>query len=287
MSKLFLQIFVLMFVSACFVYADSADDETDAIIGGTTVVKGQQKFMALIIRKKGPKTTLCGGTIVSARHVLTAAHCFEETYDSIDVYVANYNNSPFDTTSIRRKVTDVTETSTDIRKHPQFATGDATNPRINDIAILKLERDLTAAELATVSIVQLSNATLSYAGTTGVALGWGVTKSDVGTPISRTLQQVTLNVQDDDLCDALWEALYVKDKHICTFTSKKAACWGDDGGPLMTSTGVQIGITSFNKAKIADGTKPICERGTGFTRVSNYVAWIKENLLDPIDIITP
>ncbi len=55
----------------------------------------------------------------------------------------------------------------------------------------------------------------------------------------------------------------------------------------MTSTGVQIGITSFNKAKVADGTKPICERGTGFTRVSNYVAWIKENLLDPIDIITP
>jgi hypothetical protein len=47
----------------------------------------------------------------------------------------------------------------------------------DDIAILKLERALTAAELANVAIVSVLNTTLTYAGSVGVALGWGVTKS--------------------------------------------------------------------------------------------------------------
>jgi hypothetical protein len=47
----------------------------------------------------------------------------------------------------------------------------------DDIAILKLERALTAAELANVAIVSRLNTTLTYAGSVGVALGWGVTKS--------------------------------------------------------------------------------------------------------------
>jgi secreted trypsin-like serine protease len=62
---------------------------------------------------------------------------------------------------------------------------------------------------------------------------------------------------------------------------------GDDGGPIIVN-GVQVGISSFYKAKVPSGTTPICERGTMFTRVSEFVrsGWIKENLLDPIDIIT-
>jgi hypothetical protein len=48
---------------------------------------------------------------------------------------------------------------------------------------------------------------------------------DAGTSISRSLQQVSLNIQDNDLCDALWEAKYVPASHLCTFTPKKAVCW--------------------------------------------------------------
>ncbi len=47
----------------------------------------------------------------------------------------------------------------------------------DDIAIVKLNRALTAAELANVAIVSRLNTTLTYAGSVGVALGWGVTKS--------------------------------------------------------------------------------------------------------------
>jgi hypothetical protein len=52
----------------------------------------------------------------------------------------------------------------------------------DDIAILKLERALTAAELTNVAIVSVLNTTLTYAGSVGVALGWGVTKSGESLP---------------------------------------------------------------------------------------------------------
>jgi len=52
----------------------------------------------------------------------------------------------------------------------------------DDIAILKLERALTAAELANVAIVSRLNTTLTYAGSVGVALGWGVTESGESLP---------------------------------------------------------------------------------------------------------
>ncbi|EFX67832.1 hypothetical protein DAPPUDRAFT_231784 [Daphnia pulex] len=284
MSGLLLQILCLMFVSACFVRADSADDETDSIIGGTTVVKGQYKYMALILKKKGTKTTMCGGTIISSQHILTAAHCFEAAdlpYDSVAVHVNDYNNSPLDSSAITRSVLDQTK---DIRKHAKYDK----DLRTDDIAIVKLDRVLTTAELTNVAIVSVLNTTLTYAGSVGVALGWGVTKSDFGTLISRSMQQVSLNIQDDDLCDALWETKYVPASHLCTFTPKKAVCWGDDGGPILVN-GVQVGISSFSKANAAaaaTGTAPICERGSVFTRVSTYVrnGWIQENLLDPIDI---
>ena len=52
----------------------------------------------------------------------------------------------------------------------------------SDIAILKLDRALTAAELANVAIVSVLNTTLTFAGSVGVALGWGVTKSGESLP---------------------------------------------------------------------------------------------------------
>jgi secreted trypsin-like serine protease len=54
--------------------------------------------------------------------------------------------------------------------------------------------------------------------------------------------------------------------------SAKSVCNGDSGGPLLTSDGLQVGITSF-------GT--VCSSfplPNGFTRVSHYYFWIQEQI---------
>ena len=52
----------------------------------------------------------------------------------------------------------------------------------------------------------------------------------------------------------------------------KSVCAGDSGGPLLASSGVQVGITSFG---VDCTSNPL---PNGFTRVSHYFDWIQEQI---------
>lgn len=51
--------------------------ESDRVLGGEDTAMDEFPWMALIQyrNKNGRKNFACGGTIISQRHVLTAAHC--------------------------------------------------------------------------------------------------------------------------------------------------------------------------------------------------------------------
>ncbi|VDO79560.1 unnamed protein product [Soboliphyme baturini] len=48
------------------------------IIGGTNAQSCSYPFAALLQKRQGNKITSCGGSLISDRHVLTAAHCWKE-----------------------------------------------------------------------------------------------------------------------------------------------------------------------------------------------------------------
>lgn len=54
---------------------------TGLIVGGTYSVRGQWPWMSALYRKNGLKY-ICGGSLVSASHVVTAAHCLQEKASS-------------------------------------------------------------------------------------------------------------------------------------------------------------------------------------------------------------
>lgn len=47
---------------------------TGLIVGGSTIKRGQWPFIVALFRSKTEKY-FCGGTIISMKHIITAAHC--------------------------------------------------------------------------------------------------------------------------------------------------------------------------------------------------------------------
>lgn len=66
------------------------------------------------------------------------------------------------------------------------------------------------------------------------------------------------------------ESKFITERHLCALKARSyGICFGDSGGPLvLNDTNELIGIVSFG-LPCADGVPDI------FTRVSEYVGWIK------------
>ncbi|XP_057369582.1 chymotrypsin-2-like [Daphnia carinata] len=271
-STILFQILCLLFVWTNFVCTLKYDGDLDEVVGGTTVLKGAHKYKALILKTKGTETTLCGGTVISENHILTSASCVDaKPYDKLQVIVRVYTIVPMDSTRIIRYVLD-----TDIQIHKDYNK----LTRVNDIAILRMSSPLDLTLIAKVTLPPEAASSPSYAGTTGIATGWGITLSN-GTSVARSMQQVSLQIRDKLACEALHDN-YDDKLQLCTYTTGKSICLGDYGGPILVN-GVQVGISSY--VKVFNG-KPACERGAVFTRVSTYVnnGWIVENMLNGEEI---
>jgi hypothetical protein len=98
------------------------------IVGGWEVKENEHPYQAGLLHAVGSSTFLCGGSILSASVILTAAHCPEGT-DSTQVIVGAHRLMTLERTQQRININ-----RAQYRLHPQY------NPRNlnNDIAILLL-----------------------------------------------------------------------------------------------------------------------------------------------------
>ncbi|XP_046639878.1 trypsin alpha-3-like [Daphnia pulicaria] len=226
-----------------------SDDENDHIVGGTAAAPGEFPFQAALNLNGG----LCGGTLISESIILTAAHCLSgKTAASTTKFSVTAN-----TTSLRGGANAVT------RRVRKFVVHGSYNSKTNDndIALLAL-----SSPIKNVAFVKLPPASAgTYAGNSAVIAGWGTTSS--GGRISQTLLKATVTVLENAACNKKYGGK-ITSNMICAAAPGKDTCQGDSGGPLLVG-GVQGGITSFGYG-CADSKFP----GV-YTRVSNYVDWIK------------
>ncbi|MFG1286449.1 serine protease [Xanthobacter versatilis] len=178
----------------------------EKIVGGQQAAPGSYPFQAGIVRvtnTNGKVTSfapMCGGTVLTSRWILSAAHCFVEgeggkveglrSTKNLFVHVGNTNllaqDDERDWIPIKR-----------IIPHPKYVTG--TN--VNDIALVELER----APRRNVKVEQVTVVTQDSEPTelpTEAKLhiiGWGTT-SEGGSP-SPNLMESTLNAVDRNKCN--------------------------------------------------------------------------------------
>jgi len=231
------------------------------IIGGSETRPNRYPWMVALVQPNQPRRQFCGGTLISDRHVLTAAHCFDQTNESgVHVVVGAHRLSqvnPASTIPVAR-----------ILRH------EAWNPQImkNDITILVLARPVTFSDtvrpacLPTQQMTQLNNFFVT---------GWG-SLHPTQPVASDALMEVASPEIDINTCARRWQGVSTQTQ-ICGGQYGRNSCRGDSGGPLASRVNGRVyhtGIVSFGPQVCANGDPAI------YTRVSAYIPWINQRTMD-------
>jgi secreted trypsin-like serine protease len=208
----------------------------------------------------------CGGTIYSARWIITAGHCVAgKTADQIAVA---YGSNSLPTGGDQANVVEIIRHK-DYRWHPDYIE--------NDIALLKLRDPIALGSTVQPLLLLTASeaARLTHNSTELIVTGWGRTNI-AGTNVSQ-LRKVAVKFMDRGHCSgALSYGNRIKDGMLCAgVDAGKDACKGDSGGPLIwrfpDGTARLTGIVSFG-----DGCAVALKWGV-YASASYYRDWVVQN----------
>ncbi|KAG8585471.1 hypothetical protein GDO81_005040 [Engystomops pustulosus] len=258
---------------AAFVLGGHCDDnlryveDNSRVVGGTNSAKNAWPWqITLQYQSGGSWYHTCGGSLIRANRVLTAAHCVDRT-NTYRVVLGEHNLSQNDGTEQAISVSG-------IRIHAYWNTNSVASGY--DIAILHLAASATLNSYVKLASLPSDGAILAN-NYNCIISGWGRTVT--GGSLPSILQQAPLPVVAHSTCSSssYWGST-VKSTMVCAGgNGQQAGCQGDSGGPLNCAVnGVyQVhGVTSFVSSSGCNAyLKP-----TVFTRVSAYISWINSNL---------
>ncbi|XP_023021609.2 uncharacterized protein isoform X1 [Leptinotarsa decemlineata] len=257
---------------------------SDKIMGGTTSDLGEYPWMALLqyTSNQGKKFG-CGGTLISNRHILTAAHCVNrnilrakrlELYKVILGEYDTRNETDCIYLPFGKKCADPSKVYGigSVVEHKEFDGVNGTD----DIALIVLDREVEFTDYVKPICFPFDTITMKTNESLTVA-GWGrTTSTDSSSPI---LKKATLPNVDKEDCNQYGK--FLTQGQICAgFGNGVDTCTGDSGGPLMLLRAqnfefitYQIGIVSYGFVAEECGSAPSVN-----TFVPYYMDWIRRNI---------
>ncbi|KAI4471757.1 polyserase-related [Holotrichia oblita] len=265
MNKFILILAVVGISASCY------GNPIERIVNGTNANLGEFPYIVSLRRNSSHS---CGGSIVTDRCILTAAHCVYERYLSsllITKYISTFRD-PQDY-SIQYGVVRISNDDTnsidveEIITHERYLLGDYAYS--NDVAVLKLATPIEFGEnVRPITLPGQGQAFQEWSD--AVLAGWGLPYT--GGSVMQDLQKVDILLYSDDACETAHNSMASRLYHVCAGVPEggKGQCNGDSGGPL-TVGGTQVGIVSWS-------IKPCTIQGYPgvFARAANYVDWILE-----------
>ncbi|XP_014672860.1 PREDICTED: trypsin-4-like [Priapulus caudatus] len=225
------------------------------IVDGTVVVAGEVGWQVILYRS-GSFT--CGGSLISNRHVLTAAHCVHPYQNNPEYFSVRMGTLEQSSGGITRK-------ANRILRHETYSS----SAIYDDVAVIELDKPVVFTSNVH-PIALASNDDEKY-------VDWQATTSGFGRisgngPTSSVLLKADQVIVSGEACQAYYGSFVQPAGMICSGQGKQTVCSGDSGGPLWVMQNYEpalVGVTSWS----VNGCQ-IAGYPDGFARVTYYYPWI-------------
>ncbi|XP_073967387.1 venom protease-like [Choristoneura fumiferana] len=245
------------------------------VAGGAPARVGEYPWMArlTIMNRKKRVSYMCAGSLISNRHILSAAHCFEHDikyYTDIKIYLGEYNTDSYPEDCAGGRCTKNQVVYPDkLYSHPAYNSKTITN----DIALLRLQK--RASLSATIKPIPLPPFDLDMPGNDGALVyiaGWGRTEKGYHSSILMTTEVSLISKKK-----CLARDPHVPAGHFCAGDPNgKDTCPGDSGGPLVMyykKKPYLSGVVSYGP-DVKCGTS----KAGYYINVYKYRKWIKSHM---------
>ncbi|CAL7941481.1 unnamed protein product [Xylocopa violacea] len=234
---------------------------------------GEYPWQVAILKKDPTESVyVCGGTLISPKHILTAAHCVK-TYAARDLRIRlgewDVNHDVEFYPYIERDVGNV-------YVHPEFYAGTL----YNDIAILRIDHEVDFLKNPHISPACLPEKREDFTRNRCWTTGWGKDAFGDFGKYQNILKEVDVPVVSNQVCEQqmrrtrLGPGFNLHPGFICAGGEEgKDACKGDGGGPMVCERNGRwqlAGVVSWGIGCGQPGVPGV------YSRVSHYLDWIHQ-----------